>query len=751
MNVVGERFRCLKPHSRVARKQLLPTDDPEVFYLPLAEDSFVHFTTQRRAEQIVASGKLLMRPPYQKFGTDSVDAVSAVWGWFVPGVQTRHLKKYEADEGGLVAVLFKTSLLPEVGFVEEVKWHQDVPLRRAVIVSAPKAIAMLQRTPLRLKDDQQRVVWQRPESVRTARAIRLDKPGIRELAKELEIKLAQALEGREGPLGKKNLGQFSFEIRAVDGSRVKLWVRLQAIPTSDFRYYVSGGLGKSTQRGQTVVVVFINGSLDAQVIWKGTNAGTTHGMLYPILLHELTHAADIFAPVLGMSEDAARDNAAYYNHPSELRAYMQEVVDEVEQRFRHYEKLKSRFGNRALDMLLNMSTTWKEVSPHWTVANRQKVLKAVYQALETWQEDQAARLVTAFVMPQRVATRYRLARGELGPIVKALAAGRFDVSQVERALEELEVRRNGERWSVDADWFSALGPRHQKRALTVIRALGRLVREPEAASSDLMGQLAFELGWLQRLINNADAKTFQHGVFEIVPHGVTGPAVRSCLDALDRAYKVIQPKFPEVLYGRVYVVKNLSGHATVASYQESGDVVYLSLKAKGSVGDVYALCHELGHRYFFKFWKDKAQRAEFMRLSTTAEYREIVFDRGVRQAIATEYIDVARARRDGEPQPTPSELFLLWMSETHGTPAGTAARKLGVQLVKGEDVEAALHDAIVGGKDFTVRTRDIVREPEYVTTYGRKSWVENFAEAFAHQVLGMKMPPGVAAIMGSLS
>jgi hypothetical protein len=40
----------------------------------------------------------------------------------------------------------------------------------------------------------------------------------------------------------------------------------------------------------------------------------------------------------------------------------------------------------------------------------------------------------------------------------------------------------------------------------------------------------------------------------------------------------------------------------------------------------------------------------------------------------------------------------------------------------------------------------------YLTTYAKSkgSWIENFAEAFAHFVLGMALPPEILAIMNDL-
>ena len=98
--------------------------DGTVWEMKVSQDVFVHFTTQDRAEQIVASKKLMMRPPYEKFGGDGIYAVSAVWGDFVPKTQTTHTKG-----GPLVAIVFKTSTKPDYGFVEEVVWRRDVSLK----------------------------------------------------------------------------------------------------------------------------------------------------------------------------------------------------------------------------------------------------------------------------------------------------------------------------------------------------------------------------------------------------------------------------------------------------------------------------------------------------------------------------------------------------------------------------------------------------------------------------------------------
>ena len=215
------------------------------------------------------------------------------------------------------------------------------------------------------------------KALRYARAIRLDKRGVDELAKLLEQYLSRNVP--KGPWGNRTLNPrgYPHTIRAVDGSTMVVQVLLKA-RESDSPYYVLDG-GSGHAKGQPVVVIHLNGSLE---IPKNTG-GVLKTQLYPVLLHELTHAADKYTRGgLGMSLDEARGNEDYYNDPGEVRAYMQEVVDEVMRHSRHFDTFFRKFGpSRGLEYLLKFSATWTEASPYWTEVNRRKVIKAVSQAI----------------------------------------------------------------------------------------------------------------------------------------------------------------------------------------------------------------------------------------------------------------------------------------------------------------------------------------------------------------------------------
>lgn len=139
-------------------------DEPEeghTYHMDVADDLFVHFTTSSRANEILASGKLLMRPPHKKFGIDVVNGISAVYGEFLPGVQLNHVRSVaKKQHDHVVALVFKTRVPPEYGMVEEVIWKRDVPLTAPRILPLDKGVSMLMSTPERLQAPYDQVVYQ---------------------------------------------------------------------------------------------------------------------------------------------------------------------------------------------------------------------------------------------------------------------------------------------------------------------------------------------------------------------------------------------------------------------------------------------------------------------------------------------------------------------------------------------------------------------------------------------------------------
>ena len=222
------------------------------------------------------------------------------------------------------------------------------------------------------------------------RVIRVDKHGIKQLAKELEVYLARKTP--PAPWGNRMLLRgHPFQIRAVDGSIREVFIQIKSVETDNPYYVVSGGLGYA--QGKPVVVVFVNGSLDV----KNPAANrSVQNQLYPVLLHELTHAADKFTQGVGeeLTEEEARDNDRYYNHPTEVRAYLQEILHEIDHMLPHIGNLrKVLYPNmgEALRVVLNQSKTWEEIEPHLTYRNKKLIMKAVAQEYEDYLTQESER------------------------------------------------------------------------------------------------------------------------------------------------------------------------------------------------------------------------------------------------------------------------------------------------------------------------------------------------------------------------
>jgi hypothetical protein len=226
--------------------------------------------------------------------------------------------------------------------------------------------------------------------MRLARALPLDKKQLNEIARELQEVIAKKTRYKEGPLGKQILEPARpFDLVTVNGSLRTVYLRLQSIPTNSPYYAVSGGFGKG-QEGAPYIVININGRLEAEALHKSA-ASKSYLMadqIYKILLHEASHAADIFSQGIGKSlteEEARNKPEAYYNNPSEVRAYTQEVLLEIEPFLRNAQKMYKLFGvTKGLEMILKNSDTWEEISKYLTEANKRKVIKAVVQALDEY-------------------------------------------------------------------------------------------------------------------------------------------------------------------------------------------------------------------------------------------------------------------------------------------------------------------------------------------------------------------------------
>lgn len=129
----------------------------EYFFMDLKEETFIHFTSLKRAQNIIKEGKLLLNPKIDNRlpGAYAVFAISLTYGSFVPGVLSSIDKYSKMDNSEPVALIFKTNTMPKAGFPEEVSFgEKDVDVINPSIVSKEEGMSMLRNTPEKIGDNQ---------------------------------------------------------------------------------------------------------------------------------------------------------------------------------------------------------------------------------------------------------------------------------------------------------------------------------------------------------------------------------------------------------------------------------------------------------------------------------------------------------------------------------------------------------------------------------------------------------------------
>ncbi len=149
------------------------------------------------------------------------------------------------------------------------------------------------------------------------------------------------------------------------------------------------GAGAGDVDGQFIIEIIIEGAYTWQKLKELRQYLVKD--LYTALLHELTHAADHAydnkTSRLGrppyMSKDGAIDDVEYWNDPRELRAFLQEVVEESLARaetFARSHRNENVTREQVLEYVYN-GEMWKQTAKFMNERNRAKILKAVYTAL----------------------------------------------------------------------------------------------------------------------------------------------------------------------------------------------------------------------------------------------------------------------------------------------------------------------------------------------------------------------------------
>lgn len=303
------------------------------------------------------------------------------------------------------------------------------------------------------------------------------------------------------------------------------------------------------------------------------------------------------------------------------------------------------------------------------------------------------------------------------------------------------------------DWFGALGV-PKRNALLSLRKEALTFQAVAAELPDLNHKLTYGLnryssGWEKNLrtlelataVGDAE-REIKHGDFTVIPvPGVTKAKQTTALAALDAAADKIRAKFPQILYGKVFLATHLS-RKTVAHYVVNSDTIHLDVNAKKRIDDVYTICHEFGHRYEDKFL-DKKLKARFWELSTQPVFEMFEFDALLRDRVANEVVFLAKEKAQDHKIPRMSDELEAWLRSPDGP---RDIRRAIADFLSGKLNEKQLHATAKGTKDVRVKGK-VLRLPLAVTSYGGTKPSENWAEAFAHYVLGMPLAPEIQSLM----
>ena len=386
----------------------------------------------------------------------------------------------------------------------------------------------------------------------------------------------------------------------------------------------------------------------------------------------------------------------------------------------------------------------------------------------------------------RIAFRYLLSREMLGPsldtIEKLIKEEKWQEARdaIQLFARKLGVSMAGTyepATSVHTEWFGALDADDQRTFLSFIDLLRpiaevvwpRAIKFPHVPEFEMMRieaifrHLKEDLPGIEEMRRD-DTDAFKHGKFLIIPmKGITDTA--EAVKTLDEVSGHIAGKFPDVLYGKVYVRKDVrrgsyesrpgGGGLIAGAYQAATDTIMLSMYATPDRNSMMTLIHEFGHRYHTRFLHGDA-REKFIKLYKEGE--TVAFTQEERKKAAEEYIDLFRHHRD-EDYPEPSTILSPRTNEY----AELYPREMWKKLVspwrkrfveeKDDSAESELRRGIIysvssAPVEFPAVPEHLGQEKGvFASEYGRTSWEENFAESFLAFVLGKALPAPLEKFM----
>jgi hypothetical protein len=235
-----------------------------------------------------------------------------------------------------------------------------------------------------------------------ARPIPIDKGRVKKLARDAAQGLKKSLRFRtmDDPLFQTrgfNANRWGYHVGVysttdVRGQKVNVPVDVTAGEPETWmgpRYYVKGGSVTSRYSGsgkgygsKIGMKLSINYQRTPNELLQNLKA--VEKEMYSVLIHEVTHLRDLLTH---SPAKAGAPSADYHNKPAEVRAFMQQIVDEV----LHYAHelgqddggwlFTGRLTTDFIENAMEKSGTWERVRRDLTPKNEKLIIKAVTRAL----------------------------------------------------------------------------------------------------------------------------------------------------------------------------------------------------------------------------------------------------------------------------------------------------------------------------------------------------------------------------------
>jgi len=304
----------------------------------------------------------------------------------------------------------------------------------------------------------------------------------------------------------------------------------------------------------------------------------------------------------------------------------------------------------------------------------------------------------------------------------------------------------------------------------------RLVRAAHPMPGEMPnpGDIEWDLGviqhnfveWVEPHFRDEDDE-FKHGPFKVFLADDARDGLEEALKALDAASDKIRPKFPKVLYGKVFVTRGLKGGtydkapSRAGSYVDATDSINLSLYAVPDRDSIMTLIHEFGHRYHGRFLNYDL-RQKFIQLSEVGDVQEKLYSKAERYKYADEYIERETIFREEDDKPNgvygrklsreAEEYFKAFSKDRDYWKTNIIPFKRKYREDKDDSVLRKLRDGLAHADlhQFRVIVNEDDLRPLAASPYGATKWEENFAECFLHFCIGKKLPDGLQNFMESL-